>query len=79
MLRKLKTEFKQRIKDDEALQLKIAQAFHKKIITVKRWNEAEDVILTTQTVLDILRHHEGLEDSVELTEENPSAPVAANL
>lgn len=70
MLQKLKAEFKQRIKDDEVLQVLIAQAFGKKMITVRRWNDADDVILTTKTALDIIRDHMKLAADVEMTEEN---------
>ncbi len=70
MLQVLKGEYRQRIKEDQALQLKIAQAFSKKnIVTVQRWNAKQSPILTSKTVLDILREHIGLTEDVELTEE----------
>lgn len=71
MLQVLKTQFKQRIKDDELLQAKIGAAFKpqpKKISTVKRWLEEDHIMLTTSTVLDIVREHLELSKETELTE-----------
>lgn len=74
----LKEEFKQRIKDDQELQLKIAKAFAKKnIVTVQRWVRANSRVLTLPTTLDIIRKHESLTKDVELTEEVDSQPVRA--
>lgn len=71
MLQVLKGQFKQRVKDDELLQAKIGSAFKpnpKKISTVKRWIEEDHIMLTTSTVLDVIREHLELSKDVELTE-----------
>lgn len=77
MLQRLKSQYKQRIKEDQALQLKIAQAFHKRnIITVQRWVAKDSWELTTVTVLNIIREHEGLRKNIELTEPVEEAEAA---
>jgi hypothetical protein len=70
MLQILKSQVKQRLKEDELLQAKIATNTGKKISTVKRWIEVDHIMLTTSTVLNTIRDHEGLSKEVELTEVN---------
>jgi hypothetical protein len=74
MLQKLKTQFKQRIKEDQELQLKIAKLLGKRnIVTVQRWIGDDNPLLTIPGVLDIIREHIGLEKDVELTEAKENA------
>lgn len=68
MLQVLKNEFKLRVKTDELLQAKIATATQKKISTVKRWLDEDHIMLTTSTVLDVIREHVGIKKGVDLTE-----------
>lgn len=78
MAQVLKDQFKQRVKKDEMLQAKIGAAFKpqpKKISTVKRWLEEDHIMLTTSTVLDVVREYLGISKEVELTE--PKNELAA--
>jgi dTDP-D-glucose 4,6-dehydratase len=68
MIQVLKSEVLQRVKEDEMLQAKIATATDRKISTVKRWIEDNHIMLTTSTVLDCIREHEGLAEDIEMTE-----------
>lgn len=77
MIQHLKSEFKQRVKEDELLQAKIATAVNKKISTVKRWLEEDHIMLTTSTVLDTIRIHEGLSEDEALTESERERGYAA--
>ena len=63
----LKPEVKQKLKDDEALQFKVAQAMDKKFRTVERWIKEDHVLLTTSTVLDVIRKHIGYKENEPLT------------
>jgi CO dehydrogenase/acetyl-CoA synthase beta subunit len=70
MLQKLKEEVKQWIEEDQVLQAKIAQALSKRnVVTVKRWLSKDHPILTSITILEIIREHRGLPKEDELTEE----------
>ncbi len=70
MLQKLKSEVKQWIKKDQSLQLEIAKLFEKRnIVTIQRWVDADNLLLTLPGVLNIIRNHKGLSQDAELTEE----------
>jgi len=73
MLSKLKQPVKQRIKEDQELQLLIAKLFQKRnIVTIQRWVANDNPVLTLPGVLEIIRGHDGLPEDVVLVE-----PMAA--
>lgn len=57
MQRKLKPEIIQRIKGDEMLQAIIAETMEKKVSTVRRWLEEENIILTLPAIQELIIEH----------------------
>lgn len=53
----LDTELKAKVRKDDELKLKIAQANQVKVDTVNRWLREDDVMLTTATNLAIVREY----------------------
>jgi hypothetical protein len=69
MIQNLKPEYLQRIKEDQELQAKIAKLFNRRnIITVQRWVDAKNPILTIPAVLRTIREHLLLSQTVDLLE-----------
>ena len=71
----LKPEIKQRLKNDEPLQMKIALALDRKFRTVENWVRDNNIMLTTSTVLDMIRKHYGFKKTEPLTEEREDIPT----
>lgn len=71
----LDTELKGRVRKDDELVLRIAQANQVKVDTVKRWLREDDVMLTTATNLGIIRAYFNLPAKQKLTEEKEVDPI----
>lgn len=65
----LDTELKGRVRKDDELVLRIAQANQVKVDTVKRWLREDDVMLTTATNLAIIRTYFKLPAKQVLTQD----------
>lgn len=64
----LDTELKARVRKDDELKLKLAQANVVKVDTVNKWLREDAVILTTATNLDIIRDHFKLGKSFKMVQ-----------
>lgn len=65
----LDTELKAKVRKDDELKLKLAQANDVKVDTVNRWLREDAVILTAAHNLDIIRVHFNLSKEDQLTQE----------
>lgn len=54
MQMRLKQEILDRVRGDELLQARIAEAMNRKVSTIRRWITQNSVWLTTQTVQDLI-------------------------
>lgn len=71
----LDTELKGRVRKDDELKLKIAQANQVKVDTVNRWLREDDVTLTTATNLAIIREHFKLPAKYVMTKDKQTWPA----
>lgn len=69
----LDSELKAKVRKDDELVLKIAQANQVKVDTVKRWLREDDVMLTTATNLAIIRAYFKLPAKQVLTQDKEEA------
>lgn len=71
----LETDLKAKVRKDDELVLKIAQANQVKVDTVKRWFREDDVMLTTATNLAIIRTHFKLPAKYVMTQDKQIEPA----
>lgn len=71
----LDTELKAKVRKDDELVLKIAQANQVKVDTVKRWFREDDVMLTTATNLAIIRIHFKLPAKYVMTQDKDEPAI----
>lgn len=64
----LNEQYIKAVMNDELLIAKIAQATGRKISSIKRWLQNNDELLTTATVLSVIRGHLELDPGTILTE-----------
>jgi hypothetical protein len=69
----LESALKSRIKKDDELKLKLAQANQVRVDTVNRWLREDDKILTTADNLALIRAHFKLAKKAQLTQEAEAA------
>jgi hypothetical protein len=68
----IKASFIRRIKEDDSLKLKLAQASDVRITSVDRWLRYPSIMLTTFDNLEILKAHFKISDIRELLEQEPA-------
>jgi hypothetical protein len=71
----LQDKYLNQVKDDELLLAKIANATGRKISSIKRWIANNDELLTTATVLTVIREHLNIVETESLTEEKEAQPA----
>jgi hypothetical protein len=71
----LDTELKGRVRKDDELKLKIAQANQVKVDTVNRWLREDDVMLTTATNLAIIKEYFKLSAKFVMTTDKQTEPA----
>lgn len=71
----LETDLKAKVRKDDELVLKIAQANQVKVDTVKRWFREDDVMLTTATNLAIIKAHYKLPAKYVMTQDKQIEPA----
>lgn len=71
----LETDLKAKVRKDDELVLKIAQANQVKVDTVKRWFREDDVMLTTATNLAIIKDHFKLPAKYVMTQDKQIEPA----
>lgn len=71
----LDTELKGRVRKDDELKLKIAQANQVKVDTVNRWLREDDITLTTATNLAIIKEHFKLPAKYVMTKDKQVEPA----
>lgn len=71
----LDTELKAKVRKDDELKLKIAQANQVKVDTVNRWLREDDVMLTTATNLAIIKTYFKLPAKYVMTKDKQTEPA----
>lgn len=71
----LDTDLKAKVRKDDELKLKIAQANQVKVDTVNRWLREDDVTLTTATNLAIIKAHFNLPAKYAMTKDKQIEPA----
>lgn len=68
----IKASFIQRIKEDDSLKLKLAQANDVRITSIDRWLRDPSIMLTTFDSLEVLKEHFKISDVCEILEKKPA-------
>jgi len=71
----LDTELKAKVRKDDELKLRIAQANQVKVDTVNRWLREDDVMLTTATNLAIIKAYFKLPAKYVMTTDKQAEPA----